>query len=107
MRADVGLADGTSQGKVKRINKFHLRLYVSGVLKAGRDEDNLLPVQAQSVGAASGGLLGMTLGAIKDLFSGDIQVVNNAGWDKEARLTIVQDQPLPATVLAIIPEITS
>lgn len=107
MRFNVPLADGTAQGAKKRIPKFIVRVNESGPFKAGRNADNLMPISSESVGITTGGLLGITLGEIKDLFSGDIERVNNGAWDREGQLTVVQDKPLPLTLLAIIPEVAT
>lgn len=107
MRFNVGLADGTAQGRKKRVVKFIARVNESGPFKGGRDADNLLVISSESVGETTGGLLGITLGEIKDLFSGDIEVPSNSGWDREGQLTIVQDNPLPLTLLAIMPEVAT
>lgn len=107
MRFNTGLEDGTAQGRKKRIPKFILRVNESGPFKAGRNADNLFTVSSESVGATTGGPIGITLGAIKDLFSGDIESVNNGAWDREGQLTVVQDKPLPLTLLAVIPEVAT
>jgi len=36
------------------------------------------------------------------LFNGDKVIKTNTGWDREGQITIVQDQPLPLTVSAVI-----
>ncbi|MCK5608531.1 hypothetical protein KAR91_42005 [Candidatus Pacearchaeota archaeon] len=107
MRFNTGLEDGTAQGRKKRIPKFILRVNESGPFKAGRNADDLLVMSSESVETTTGGLIGITLGAIKDLFSGDIEAVNNGAWDREGQLTVVQDKPLPLTLLAIIPEVAT
>ena len=104
MRLDAMLQDGTAQGEPKIITQIVFRVNVSGVFKSGKDEDNLLPVTAQAAGITTGGFLSMILAAVPDLVSGDIENVHNGEWDSEGRLVVVQDKPLPLTLIAIIPE---
>jgi hypothetical protein len=107
LRFNASLQDGTAQGQKKRIHRFIVRANESGPFKAGADENNLLPVTGTTTGGSSGGLLGMILGAVPDLFTGDLQVDNNEDWNREGSLTVVQDKPLPMTILAIVPEVAT
>jgi hypothetical protein len=43
------------------------------------------------------------MGGPPALFTGDKSVRFPQGWDTEGMLTLVQDQPLPMTVLLIAP----
>lgn len=98
MRLDVGLRDGTAQGRHKRIYDLIARVYCSGPFKAGRDSDNLdsyIDRHATPV-----------LGAPYALFTGDISMPFNASFDTDARLTVVQDKPLPLIVTALIEKAT-
>ncbi|MBW2649053.1 MAG: hypothetical protein JRC53_04460, partial [Deltaproteobacteria bacterium] len=105
LRFDTTLQDGTAQSKLKRVIKMFLRVNESGVFKAGRDEDNLLPVTATSTGITTGGGLSIILGAVPDLFTGDLEYFINDDFDREGRVVIVQDKPLPLALLAIIAEV--
>lgn len=106
MRFNATLQDGTAQSKLKRVIKMFLRVNESGPFKAGRDEDNLLPVTATAVGTTTGGgFLSLILGAVPDLFTGDIEYFIDDDFDREGRVTIVQDKPLPLSLLAIIAEV--
>ena len=97
MRFDTQLQEGTAQSRKKKIVSMNLRVYETASFKYGRDEDNLKPVTAQELG-----LGGLVLGAIKDLSTEDIEVISNSAWDKEGHMTIVQDAPMPFTLIAII-----
>jgi hypothetical protein len=41
------------------------------------------------------------------LFTGDKEVEFPRNWDKDGYITLVQDQPLPLTILAIMPELNT
>jgi hypothetical protein len=98
MRFDAMLQDGTAQSKKKRISRMNVRVHESGPFKQGRDEDNLKPVSTTTMGA-------VVFGEISDLYTGDLEVGHDGQWEKEGRLVIVQDNPLPLTLLAIMPEV--
>ena len=40
------------------------------------------------------------------LVTGDVKLVLRSGWDEGGRVWIRQSDPLPLTVLAVIPEVT-
>jgi hypothetical protein len=44
------------------------------------------------------------MGEAPAVFSGDKSVRFPKGWDKDGRLVIEQGQPLPMTVLMLVPE---
>ena len=98
MRPEFALRDGTAQGKMKRIVNLFVRIHNSGTFKTGRDEDHLDPVLFRSSD--------MPMGSLPDLFTGDKQVSYDGSFDRDARLFIVQDNPLPLTVVAIIAEVS-
>lgn len=95
MRLEAPAEDGgSSQGRIKRISKAILRLYQSGAtFQAGPDTDKLLTVVASS---------GAT-----DLFTGDAEFLYPGGYERDAHVTIRQDQPLPLTVRAVIVKVTT
>jgi hypothetical protein len=41
------------------------------------------------------------------LFTGDKLVEFPAGWDREMTVVVLQDLPLPCTVTAIVPRVTT
>ncbi|MBF0164470.1 MAG: hypothetical protein HQM01_08255 [Magnetococcales bacterium] len=91
----------TLQGRRKRVSAITARLENSRGVK---------------IGLASNGQGGLTEfkerfltvdpGAPLPLFTGDERVRLPGGWDGTGALMIQQDQPLPCTVLAVIPEVT-
>ncbi|MDX1702225.1 MAG: hypothetical protein R3250_16480, partial [Melioribacteraceae bacterium] len=92
LRIEGGNPIGTSQGKIKRIKKVQIRLNRSLGLKVG--DENLdwdffgPPVMNQS----------------NELFTGDREIELDDGYSKDAEFNIVQDQPLPTTIVAVMPE---
>lgn len=97
MRFDAALANGTPQGKKKRIVKMNVRVYESGIFKYGKDESTTFKASAKATGFIAG--------AIPDLTTGDIEVQYDGEYDKNGQLMIIQDTPVPTTILAIIPEV--
>ena len=98
MRLDAALRDGTAQGRLKKIHEVGIRVYRSGAFKAGRDEANLdIVIDRDRT---------IILGAPYDLFTGDLLLGYDDRWEKNARIMIVQDKPMPLTVVAIMPEVS-
>jgi hypothetical protein len=98
MRLDITLRDGTAQGRLKNIHEIIMRVYRSGAFKVGRDESNLdVVIDREKV---------ITLGAPYDLFTGDLPIGYDNHWESDARVMIVQDKPMPLTVVAIMAEVS-
>jgi hypothetical protein len=95
---ESGSAIGTSQTKKKRINKVAVRLLETLGCKAGR-EGQMDEVQFRAGGDP--------MDASPPLFTGDKFVEFPAGWDNAATVRVTQSQPLPCTVTAIVPSITT
>lgn len=89
---EYGAADGTAQGKPKRIDGVSLRLRNTLGIKYGPDADNLkeLPFRKASD----------DLGTAVPLFSGDKDLDWPGGYESDAHIFIRQDQPLPGTILS-------
>jgi len=90
MKIHAGSQLGTSRGKKQKINRLTALFYETVGGKTGPDSDNLK-------------IIPFGTGVQPELFTGDIDVEFNSGWDNSATITIVQDQPLPITVLGIVP----
>jgi hypothetical protein len=97
MRLDAGSQRGTAQTKKKRITKVAARFHntLGGLI--GPDLSRLEPVYFRSPSTPMGQSPGP--------FCGDKIVNFPKGWDREGLLTIVQRQPLPMTVLMIVPQL--
>jgi len=97
MRIEAGSQRGTAQTKQKRITKVAARFHNTLGGKIGPDPDHLEPVYFRTSA--------MPMGKSPDVFSGDKIVNFPKGWNRDGVLTIVQDQPLPMTVLMIVPHL--
>jgi hypothetical protein len=97
MRLDAGSGRGTAQTKKKRITKVAARFHntLGGLI--GPDAARLEPVYFRSPATPMGQSPGP--------FCGDKIVNFPKGWDRDGLLTIVQEQPLPMTVLMIVPQL--
>lgn len=96
-RINAGAADGTAQGKTKRINKMVLRFYNTLGAKAGPDENNL-----DELNFRSGSDL---MDQPPPLFTGDKLMEWPSGYDFDGYIMVRQEQPLPMTVVAIMPQL--
>ncbi|WP_272701537.1 hypothetical protein [Desulfovibrio sp. Fe33] len=97
MRLEAGSQRGSAQTKKKRITKVAARFYdtLGGLI--GPDESRLEPVYFRSPSTP--------MGRAPEPFSGDKIVNFPKGWDRDGLLTIVQEQPLPMSVLMIVPQL--
>lgn len=100
MRLEVPAAGGTSQGRRKRILSVTARFLhtVGGKVCAGDDEQGRFePVLPHARGVQGG--------AAPRLFTGDRILRLAGGTDREGLLTIRQDDPLPMTIISVMPEV--
>lgn len=96
---EAGAAVGTAQGKTKRIHRMVFRLYETLGLKFGGSEDALDEMVFRSAGDP--------MDAPPPLFTGDKEEIWPGGNDARARIVMAGDQPLPATILACLPELVT
>lgn len=89
-----GSAIGSGQGSRTRITEIIVRMFESVGMRIGRDEDNLRSVDFRRPSDL------MNEGV--PLFSGDKVLRPKHGWKNGATVTIVNDQPLPMTVLGYV-----
>ncbi len=99
MRIEAGAKDGTAQGKKKRISRITYRLYDTLGLKHGPSADRLDIIPFRSSAD--------DMDEAPALFTGDKEVEFPRNWDKDGYIFLVQDQPLPFTILAIMPELNT
>lgn len=93
-----GSREGTAIGKIKRVTKVIIRLYQTVAGKVGFDDNDLIDIPFR--------VDGVTLyDAPIDPFSGDKKLSFKHGYDTEAYIQVVQDKPLPMTILTVIPEV--
>jgi len=93
MRIEGGSVDGVSQGKVKRIHDVTVRLYqtVGAKVGASASATDVIPFRS------SADPMDQALG----LYTGDKTIEFDNGYDTDGFVTVVQDQPLPLTLLGI------
>lgn len=99
LRLDAGAADGTALGKTRRMNRVGMLLHRTLGLKIGTDFDNLFNVNFRQSGDS--------LNEPTELFSGIISENLEADYDFENQFCWRQDTPLPGTILAVMPQMTT
>ena len=95
MRLESGSSRGTAQTKKKRITKVAIRFHNTLGGKVGPDADHLETIWFRSPSTP--------MGRVQPPWSGDKSVNFPRGWNRDGVLHLVQDQPLPMTVLLIVP----
>lgn len=100
MRLEAGAADGTAQGKIKRITHVTFRFMMTLGGKFGPAEDKLDWIDFRSGSDRMDN-------PPPTLDDGDRRQTWNSGYEKDARIWYVNDQPLPFTLNAIIPEVNT
>ncbi len=100
MRIEGGAAEGTAQGKTKRISKVVLRLFETVGVKVGPSLTSLETVPFRTTSS--------DLSAPVDtLLAGDKEVEFRDDYNTDGFIFIKQDQPLPLSVLAIYPTVVT
>jgi hypothetical protein len=97
MRLEAGSNRGTAQTKRKRIVRVAVRFHDTLGGGIGPAPDNLEPVYFRSPADR--------MDNPPELWAGDKRVLFPKGWNRDGVLTVVQRQPLPMTVLMIVPEV--
>lgn len=85
------------QGTVKNVNKVHLRVAQSSVVKAGPRFDRLREYPARAVTDPYG-----SPPALRD---GELTLSIDPSWNQDAAVCVRQDLPLPLTVLSMTLEV--
>lgn len=89
MRIEGGAQFGTAQGQTKRVDKLVVRFYETIGCKWGPvDDDDYLE--------------DVPFGDSPELYSGDMEALFQGDYETDGNIILVQDQPLPMTVLCII-----
>jgi hypothetical protein len=100
MRIEGGAAEGTAQGKTKRISKVVLRLFETVGVKVGPSLSQLetIPFRTTSSKLSS---------PVDTLLAGDKEIEFRDDYNSDGFIFIKQDQPLPCSVLAIYPTLVT
>jgi hypothetical protein len=95
LRIEGGSRTGTGQGKIKRIYEITFRFYRTGGGEFGtRDNTDVIQFRTSA----------NPMNQPVPLFTGDKRLPYPKGYDRDAKVYIKQEQPLPMTVLAIMPK---
>lgn len=92
---ESGSAQGTAQGKIKRIQRVILRLQDSYKFKVGPTEATVKPVSFKGINVTTDD---------PNLFTGDKYYDIDQSPSLDAVYSVVQDQPYPLTVIALMPQ---
>lgn len=99
MRVEAGAQDGTAQGKTKRIHKAVLRFVNTGGGRYGSRADNMDTLNFRKASDP--------MDAPPPLFSGDKVVTWPEGYNGDGYLMFECDQPVPVTLVAVFPQVTT
>ncbi len=98
---NAGANDGTAQTRIKRVSSVGTMLFQTLGAKIGwRDQDGALNLEEVQFRAGDD-----PMDAAPPLFTGVKFVPVPPRWDREARVVMRQEQPLPMTVVGIVPRI--
>lgn len=96
-RLEAGGTIGTAQGRKKRISKVIVRLLDTLGLKIGPSTDKLETINFRKGSDP--------MDAPPPIFTGDKDVNWRGGHESDGSIMVVSDQPLPATIVALMPEV--
>lgn len=100
MRVEAGAQMGVAQGKVKRIHKIRFRLLDSLGGQSGPSDSNQDLIMYRSSADP--------MDEPPGVFTGDTEEMHwPGGYETDGRVVISQPQPLPLTVVAIMPELST
>ena len=100
MRIEGGAAEGTSQGKTKRISKVVLRLFETVGVQVGPSLDNLETVPFRSTSDPMDT-------PVSTFLAGDKEIEFRDDYNTDGYIYVKQDQALPCSVLAIYPTVVT
>ena len=92
-------AEGSAQGRRKKIHNVVIRFFKTLGAKIGSNAGTLDTISFRTPSDL--------MGQPPPLFTGDKVVAFPGGWDRHGYIRITQEQPLPLTVLAIIPMVNT
>jgi len=95
-RIEAGAQTGTAQTRIKRLSKVWIRFIDTVGGKAGPTATNLQTILFRRASDP--------MGAAIQAFTGDKDVDWRGGYERDGIMWYVNDQPLPCTISALIPE---
>ena len=96
---EAGAVRGTSVNRTKRINRVKVSFFESVQAKVGADEDSVKTVFFRKGSDF--------MNEAVPLFTGVKDVTSTDNYNEDSNITIIQDAPLPITILAITPEMAT
>ena len=100
MRIEGGAAEGTSQGKTKRISKVVLRLFETVGVKVGPSLDSLETIPFRTTSSQMDY-------PVDTLLAGDKEIEFRDDYNTDGFIFVKQDQPLPLSVFALYPTVVT
>jgi hypothetical protein len=97
MYLDLGQEANTIQGKRKKVGALTVRVKDSRGLKAGRTFALLTPIKELNRTTA--------MGLSQPLITADERIIMDPLWDVPGQICLQVDDPLPVTVLGVVPEV--
>lgn len=91
-------ADGFGQGVLKNISKAHLRFAQSSGILIGPSEEKLVEIKQRTT---------EVYGEAPDLIDGWKHVNVKPNWQDDGTVVVVQDDPLPVTILGMVLEVVA
>jgi hypothetical protein len=101
-RIDAGAADGTAQGKTKRITDCAFRVIDTLGGQAGPSETN-----ADDIPDLNYRNPAVLMGSPPALFTGDALLSWPSGYETDGRIYYINDTMFPATIAAIMPQVVT
>lgn len=102
LSVEAGARDGTAQGKTKRVTNCTIRFHRSRGVKAGPDSDTLDPLPELMYRDPS-----TAMGTPDPLFTGDSLMLWPAGYEGQAKITVVPEGALPCVVVGVYPQLVT
>ncbi|MCP4328431.1 MAG: hypothetical protein GY791_08345 [Alphaproteobacteria bacterium] len=102
LRIEAGAADGTAQGKTKRIHRVAVRFYRSLGVRGGAVADRLDPVPDLRFRDSS-----TPMDAPDPLFTGDAEIAWPGGYERAGHVILETAEPLPCTIVAVMPQLVT
>ena len=99
LRSDAGAKDGTAQGKLIRVHRVIVRFFQSLGGKIGSTNTSLDSFHFREGGDA--------MDTAIPLFTGDVEIEWDGGYSSDEHIFIRQDQPLPMTLEALMPQMST
>lgn len=95
LRIEAGAADGTAQGKTQRTHRIGFRVHNTLGLKAGPSFEQMVRYPMRTSSDLTGEAVPLFSGDIIETWEGEYTTENYVCWEF--------DQPLPGTILAVMP----